>query len=673
MPEISGVWKWNDVVNITENPDETELQFYCSDFHGYRIWVDAGEHATISCHEADLVTRAADIIALYRSGAWLDTKYKTMDFGTEPQTVSEGFYTLINANAQPVPKAISLANLQTFKDNCDNTYAKKTDIKIYKTSYTLNNTVGQNYLLSDNQISPDPTNIKAGDLVYDGSGRIGRFVEDYDGTDINSAVTLYVSDNYATKAELNEIPDIPTPSTSNNGKVLGVTNGNYALVSAQSGPAGDDGRSLYVNASDINKVPTANTDLIVDGGFVPSGIQVNDNVVLTCSSGGNSYICTGYLRVSPTTVRITSVINTTGATGSPGTDGQDGADGAPGAAAGFGTPVASVDNNVGTPSVTISASGPNTAKIFNFAFHNLKGATGANGSDGQGIYFAGSATTSTVPTLTTTFSVATSSFNKTPQVNDYVYGTLDVIYNTSNTHISFQIAGVFRVTATNSSTVSITRISHRLINSPFLQVVQTGSAPTLGMTVSVTIDVSKPIYYFVQTNDILCATWRYQSGNTIQFYILEGFVSNITGSKTITLTVTNIISLGSVVLPTVPTNYVTTNTEQEISAKKTFTVEPEFVSINITSDKRLKKNIKSYKTDKSILDLDIKEFEWKDEKAGKGKQIGILAQDLQEYFPELVVKNDDGYLHIRETKLVYLLMQEVKQLKQEVEELRRNK
>ena len=63
-----------------------------------------------------------------------------------------------------------------------------------------------------------------------------------------------------------------------------------------------------------------------------------------------------------------------GADGTNGTDGQDGT------SAGFGTPTASVDGNVGTPSVSISASGPDTAKIFEFAFHNLKGSDGATGN-----------------------------------------------------------------------------------------------------------------------------------------------------------------------------------------------------------------------------------------------------------------------------------------------------
>ncbi len=59
-----------------------------------------------------------------------------------------------------------------------------------------------------------------------------------------------------------------------------------------------------------------------------------------------------------------------------------GVPGATGEAAGFGMPTATVDANTGTPSVEVTTSGPNTAKIFNFVFRNLKGATGPRGATG---------------------------------------------------------------------------------------------------------------------------------------------------------------------------------------------------------------------------------------------------------------------------------------------------
>ena len=51
-------------------------------------------------------------------------------------------------------------------------------------------------------------------------------------------------------------------------------------------------------------------------------------------------------------------------------------------AAGFGEPTATIDNNVGIPSVSVSASGLNTEKVFSFEFHNLKGEQGAQGIQG---------------------------------------------------------------------------------------------------------------------------------------------------------------------------------------------------------------------------------------------------------------------------------------------------
>lgn len=71
-----------------------------------------------------------------------------------------------------------------------------------------------------------------------------------------------------------------------------------------------------------------------------------------------------------------------GAVGPKGDIGPQGPKGAAGTAAGFGTPTATVDNATGVPSVTITASGEDTAKVFAFAFKNLKGEKGEQGPAG---------------------------------------------------------------------------------------------------------------------------------------------------------------------------------------------------------------------------------------------------------------------------------------------------
>lgn len=73
-------------------------------------------------------------------------------------------------------------------------------------------------------------------------------------------------------------------------------------------------------------------------------------------------------------------VGPTGATGATGAPGADGADGAP---AGFGTIGANINPGVGTPSVSIATSGPNTAKNIVFTFSNIQGQPGADGQPGR--------------------------------------------------------------------------------------------------------------------------------------------------------------------------------------------------------------------------------------------------------------------------------------------------
>ena len=113
-----------------------------------------------------------------------------------------------------------------------------------------------------------------------------------------------------------------------------------------------------------------------------------------------------------------------------------------------------------------------------------------------------------------------------------------------------------------------------------------------------------------------------------------------------------------------PTNYVnTTSTQTGIIGNKTFAGNITAKAFYATSDRRLKENIVDYKPAKSILDIPVKEYNFiGDDK----KHIGFIAQDLQKVFPELVTERTDGYLSIEESKLIYLLIDEVKKLKEKV-------
>lgn len=104
--------------------------------------------------------------------------------------------------------------------------------------------------------------------------------------------------------------------------------------------------------------------------------KIEQTVVSTADSGEN------IVRITLSNGLTSDFKVKNGSKGATGSQGPKGDTGVAGTAAGFGTPIATIDANVGTPSVTVTASGSNTAKVFNFAFKNLKGAKGDKGDTG---------------------------------------------------------------------------------------------------------------------------------------------------------------------------------------------------------------------------------------------------------------------------------------------------
>ena len=164
-------------------------------------------------------------------------------------------------------------------------------------------------------------------------------------------------------------------------------------------------------------------------------------------------------------------------------------------------------------------------------------------------------------------------------------------------------------------------------------------------------------------------SWRNPGGDG---YSLS-FVNNNTNDAVIRFTPNQDFQAGGTITGT-PSNVMTfsagrvvLNAAGNITSNGTISCN----TLRLSSDRRLKDNIKSYKSYKSILDLDVKEFIWKD--SGK-KSIGVIAQELREVFPELVSGDEkDGYLTIEETKLIYPLIAEVKRLREEMDTLKGKK
>lgn len=112
-----------------------------------------------------------------------------------------------------------------------------------------------------------------------------------------------------------------------------------------------------------------------------------------------------------------------------------------------------------------------------------------------------------------------------------------------------------------------------------------------------------------------------------------------------------------------PNNNVTQTEMLRVSIEGAVTAK----SYNATSDRRLKNNIQPLLLKNSILDLPLYKFDFIN---GIKNQIGCMAQDLQEICPEIVSENSEGYLSINESKIVYLLLDEVKKLKDEIQQLK---
>ena len=90
---------------------------------------------------------------------------------------------------------------------------------------------------------------------------------------------------------------------------------------------------------------------------------------------------------------------------------------------------------------------------------------------------------------------------------------------------------------------------------------------------------------------------------------------------------------------------------------------------NATSDIRKKKDISTYEGDGDILSLPVYRFKYRDS-TDNNERIGCMAQDLQLICPEIVHADEEGYLSIEESKIVYLLLEKMKDMQKEINALK---
>ena len=92
-----------------------------------------------------------------------------------------------------------------------------------------------------------------------------------------------------------------------------------------------------------------------------------------------------------------------------------------------------------------------------------------------------------------------------------------------------------------------------------------------------------------------------------------------------------------------------------------------------SSDERLKDNIKPIEgaLDK-VSQISGNTFDWNEEKQNiyKGKDYGVIAQEIEKVMPELVDTRDDGYKAVKYEKIVPLLIESIKELQKEINELK---
>ena len=91
-----------------------------------------------------------------------------------------------------------------------------------------------------------------------------------------------------------------------------------------------------------------------------------------------------------------------------------------------------------------------------------------------------------------------------------------------------------------------------------------------------------------------------------------------------------------------------------------------------TSDERFKTNVTPILGSLSkIGEIKGYEYDWieNEHHNNKGRDIGVIAQEIEKIAPEAVVTRDNGYKAVRYEKLIPILIQAIKELSEKIDNM----
>ncbi|HNP96600.1 MAG TPA: tail fiber domain-containing protein, partial [Cyclobacteriaceae bacterium] len=219
----------------------------------------------------------------------------------------------------------------------------------------------------------------------------------------------------------------------------------------------------------------------------------------------------------------------------------------------------------------------------------------------------------------------------TPSIWDVTFGSVDNIYYSSS-------IGAARLGLGTSSPSTFLDIEH-------------GNSLTPGLEINATATTNEESSIRMITAD---NTFTVGVNDVGTFVVRDGTNVNTSGSERLTITNTGVTRIvGNVgVGPAAPVP----NVAMDVAGSIEYTG-----TITDVSDRRLKKNIEPLVNSlERILDVEGVSFEMKDENLGRGVELGVIAQELEIIFPELVFEDEKGFKSVNYIGLIAPMIEALK-------------